>query len=233
MPTNRDECPRLLALAVHEFRTPVTVVAGYVRMLLKLQGPNLDEQARKMLEEAEKSCARLSGLIAELSDLSIFEAGQRPLERRDVDLVPLVLEVAASVHEGADRQIRLDAAGGSARPVIEGDRSRLNQALMTLFTATIRERAEPGVMTARCGLEAAGDRPFAWVTVTPGDGAAPVEGFRAEEWGQFERWRGGLGFSLVMAREVIVAHGGTLYCGHGATARAACAVTFPVKESSC
>jgi phosphocarrier protein FPr len=66
-------------------------------MFLKLHGPNLDEQARKLLEEAEKSCARLSGLIAELSDLSNFEAGQLPLERRDLDLVPLVLEVAANV----------------------------------------------------------------------------------------------------------------------------------------
>jgi signal transduction histidine kinase len=233
MPTNRDECPRLLALAVHEFRTPVTVVAGYVRMFLKMHGSRLDEPSRKMLDETEKSCARLSALIGELSDLANFEAGHLSLERREVDLFPLVAEVAASVHEGADRDIRLAVSGPREPAIIDGDRPRLSQALSTLFTATIRERAEPGVMATRWGVEAADGRRTAWIAIAPGDAETPSDGFRAADWGPFEQWRGGLGFRLVMAREVIVAHGGALYSGHGSASRASCALTFPVKESSC
>ena len=52
--------PRAMSLAVHELRTPVTVVAGYLRMLIREQGGPLNEKQKKMLEEAERSCARIS-----------------------------------------------------------------------------------------------------------------------------------------------------------------------------
>ena len=67
--------------AVHEFRTPITVVAGYIRMLLKERAGPITDQQRKLLEEAEKSCGRLSALVAEMSDLSALEAGRRTFNR--------------------------------------------------------------------------------------------------------------------------------------------------------
>ena len=54
---------KILSLSVHEFRTPMTVVAGYIRMLLKDRAGPLSDQQRKLLEEAEKSCARLTALL--------------------------------------------------------------------------------------------------------------------------------------------------------------------------
>ena len=60
--------PKILSLTVHEFRTPMTVVAGYIRMLLKDRAGPLNDQQRRLLEEAEKSCARLTALVAEVSD---------------------------------------------------------------------------------------------------------------------------------------------------------------------
>ena len=46
-----DLLPRVMSLAVHELRTPVTVVGGYLRMLLREQAGPLTERQRKMLEE--------------------------------------------------------------------------------------------------------------------------------------------------------------------------------------
>ena len=67
--------PKLLSLSVHEFRTPLTVVAGYVRMLLKERAGPLSDQQRKLLEETEKSCGRMTVLLSELSDLGRLEGG--------------------------------------------------------------------------------------------------------------------------------------------------------------
>ena len=50
---------QLLALAVHEFRTPVSVVGGYLRMLQRDSDSPLADRHRKMVEEAERSCARI------------------------------------------------------------------------------------------------------------------------------------------------------------------------------
>ena len=78
--------PKLLSLAVHEFRTPMTVVAGYIRMLLKERAGPLTEPQRRLLEEAEKSCGRLSALLAEMSDLSGLEGGTAPFNRAPLDV---------------------------------------------------------------------------------------------------------------------------------------------------
>src|SRR3972149_4627100 len=91
--------PRLLALSVHEFRTPVTVVAGYIRMLLKDRAGAITDQQRRLLEEAEKSCGRLSAIISEMSDLSNLEAGTAPFNRTSVDLRPLLAETIAALPE--------------------------------------------------------------------------------------------------------------------------------------
>src|SRR5262245_20581185 len=54
-----NQYPQLISLAVHEFRTPASVVGGYLRMLQRDPENPLTDRQRKMVEEAEKSCTRL------------------------------------------------------------------------------------------------------------------------------------------------------------------------------
>ena len=61
-----ESYPRLISLAVHELRSPAGVVSGYLRMLQRDTETPLSERHRKMVTEAEKSCARLVALITEL-----------------------------------------------------------------------------------------------------------------------------------------------------------------------
>ena len=73
---------KVLSLSVHEFRTPMTVVAGYIRMLLKDRAGPLTDPQRKLLEEAEKSCGRLTALLTEVSDLSNLEGRLNTAQRQ-------------------------------------------------------------------------------------------------------------------------------------------------------
>ena len=95
---------RLLGLAVHEFRTPLTVVAGYIRMLLKDRAGAVTDQQRKLLEEAEKSCARLTALLVEMSDLANLENDKAPFNRSAVALGPLLKEVVEGLPPLPDRR---------------------------------------------------------------------------------------------------------------------------------
>src|SRR5207253_1746288 len=90
--------PQLLSLAVHEFRTPATVVGGYLRMLQKDVQPPLDERQKKMVDEAAKSTARIVEIIAEMSDISKLDSGDAAVRREPFDLFTVVR----------------DAGGGSA-----------------------------------------------------------------------------------------------------------------------
>src|SRR5215470_4798049 len=98
----------LLSLAVHEFRTPIGVVGGYLRMLQRDTVSPLDERHRKLVTEAEKSCARIVALIAELSEIGKLDAGVLTVSRDPVDLFALAADVAEHVHEARDRSVRFE-----------------------------------------------------------------------------------------------------------------------------
>ena len=87
----------------------VTVVAGYLRMLLREQAGPLTEKQKKMLEEADRSCGRLGALVAEMSEFGKLEGGEVAFARQDFDLAALAAELASGLHEGEDRGVRLEA----------------------------------------------------------------------------------------------------------------------------
>ena len=116
MPTPASEAYRqLISLAVHELRTPIGVVSGYLRMLLRDTDEPLTPRQRKMIDEADKSCMRMAAMIAELSDVGKLDAGIITLAQQSLDLVPLIAEVVSQVHEASDRDGPLDASGRRRR----------------------------------------------------------------------------------------------------------------------
>src|SRR5215813_10542086 len=117
--------PKILSLSVHEFRTPMTVIAGYIRMLLKDRAGALTEQQRKLLEEAEKSCGRLSGLLAEVSELSNLEAGTAPFNKQQTDLRAAVRTAVEQLPPLPDREIGIDVQVPEGSASIQGDPVRL------------------------------------------------------------------------------------------------------------
>jgi signal transduction histidine kinase len=227
MASDRDLFPRALSLAVHELRTPITVASGYLRMLLREQAGPITDKQRKMLEEADKSCARIGALIAEMSELGRLEDGHLTLRQVPFDLGALVVEVASSMQEGKDRGVRLETHVPG--PVmVTGDRTRLATAIGALIYAALRERGEPGVITVECS--ALPDTSQTWAVVTIGDQAhasSLADAARTTP-PPFDEWRGGLGLALPVGRRVIEAHGGAVWSAPGGNAGAASALRLPV-----
>src|SRR5258707_15735874 len=119
--------PKVLSLAVHELRTPMTVVAGYIRMLLKDRAGPLTDPQRKLLEEAEKSCARLTALLTEVSDLSNLEGGTAPFNRQAADLNRSLREAVEHLPPLPDRDVAVDLQLASESAPLEADHVRLTQ----------------------------------------------------------------------------------------------------------
>lgn len=227
MAVEHNHLPRALSLAVHELRTPVTVVAGYLRMLLKEQGGPLSDKQRKMLEEAERSCGRIGALVSEMSELGKMESGDVGLARQPFDLAALVVELASGMHEGDDRGVQLSVRGADTPLNVVGDRARLGAAVRALLHASLRERGEPGVILAACSA-VDGAHPAAILAI--GD-ETTVQALAdtAAAGAPFDEWRGGLGLALPVARRVIEAHGGTLWSAPGDRPRAGSALRIPLR----
>jgi signal transduction histidine kinase len=231
MTVEQSVLPRAMSLAVHELRTPVTVVAGYLRMLLREQAGPLSEKQKKMLEEADRSCSRLGALVAEMSEFGKLEGGELALAHQDFDLATVVVELASGLHDGEDRGVHLEAnvsiPAGMKEITVTGDRARIAAAIRALMQSAVRERVEPGILSVRCSVATDRER---WAVVAIGDGAIVPEMERAalEPPASFDEWRGGLGLALPVARRVIEKHGGAVWCAPGPDSRATAALRLPL-----
>jgi signal transduction histidine kinase len=211
MPSEHTAFSRAMSLAVHELRTPVTVTAGYLRMVLREQAGPLSDRQRKMLEEAERSCGRINALITEMSELGRLTAGELTPPAVTFDLAALVSEMASGMHEGSDHGIHVEVRAPSP-VVVAGDRTRLGATVRALVHAALRERVEPGAVVVACATVVDGERP--WGVVTIGEDAllpALADAARAAAPPSFDEWRGGLGLALPVGRRVIEAHGGAVW----------------------
>jgi signal transduction histidine kinase len=200
--------PKLLSLAVHEFRTPITVVAGYIRMLLKERAGAVTDQQRKLLEEAEKSCGRLSALVTEMSDLSALEAGTAALNRGQVALAAIVTEVIGALPELADRPITVELRQVGSPATVNGDATRLRLAMTSLIMALRRELITSDRLIVRIS---AGNGAGSVVAIGDPERVDGVAEADPASLTPFNEWRGGSGLSLAIARRIIGQHGGALY----------------------
>lgn len=199
--------PKLLSLSVHEFRTPMTVVGGYIRMLLKDRAGPLAEPQRRLLEEAEKSCARLSELLTEVGDLAHLEDGRAAVSRQLMDLGEALSGAIDRLPPLPDRTVEVRLERDDAPAPVEGDPSRLPRALSSIIVALRREIVTDGPLIVRLRRRAAGGRPMHEIAVGEPETIALFDQ-AGDALATFDEWRGGCGLSLPVARRVITALGG-------------------------
>jgi signal transduction histidine kinase len=200
---------RLLALAVHEFRTPVTVVAGYISMLLKDRAGPLNEQQRRLLEESAKSTARLSALIAEMSDLASIEEGKATFNRATVDFGSVLNDAIAALAPVTDREVTISVSNQAVGATVHGDATRLKTALSAVLHALRRELVTSTELAVRVRREAQNGGRILYIAIADDERVETVD--RSTQLGRFDEWRGGCGLSLALARRILDRHDGTIW----------------------
>jgi signal transduction histidine kinase len=202
--------PRLLSFSVHEFRTPLTVVSGYVRMLLTDRAGPLNPQQRNLLELVEKSCGRLSDLLAELSDLARLEAGTAPMNPKPSDLRVILKDAIDQLPPMPDREVAVTLRTGSGSSAVQADAKRLAQAVRAIVGALRRELVMSDELLVRETRDSAGGSPRHRILI--GD-EQTIEAITANEdhLPAFDEWRGGSGMGLAIARWVLNAHGARIW----------------------
>ena len=208
----------LISVLAHDLRTPLTVMRGYVQLLLRSaerQGQQADLQNA---QRADAASQRLQDMIADLLDTSRLEQGMFAVSPVPVDLSALVGETAELVR-GAGGAVDLTAPDGLVLPA---DPERLRQILLNLLS-NAQQHSPPGcpvhVVVATEGEEAV------VVVADKGPGISPaLAPTLFERFARGERSTG-LGLGLYLARGLAQAHGGTLTVsstpGQGATFRLA------------
>ncbi len=223
--------PKLLSLAVHEFRTPVTVVSGYLRMLLRERAGPVSDSQRRLLEEAEKSCARLSALIGEMSDLGQLLDGRQSLSHAPADLRAMLTEIHAAT-PAADDQAGVVLENSAAALEVSGDAARLRRTLESVLFALRREIIDGSDLVISATRRPKNDGAVAWIAFGTPEVSALLREASADDLGPFDEWRGGCGLALPLARRVIEMHGGRLLALAGERQKAGGVIELPLRTAA-
>jgi signal transduction histidine kinase len=218
---------KLLSLTVHEFRTPLSVVAGYLRMLLKERAGPLSEQQKHLVEEAEKSCARLSALVAEVSELSGLEGETPAFTSSPVDLRAIVQEAIEALPALPDRIVSVELRMDGDAPRVRGDAPRLRKAVAAVIAALRREVVTTDRLVVAGRAAGSGMEASAILAIADPERIEALASADPSALTTFDEWRGGVGLSLAIARRVLNAHGARSWSPVEGT-RGGAVIAFPV-----
>jgi signal transduction histidine kinase len=197
----------------HELKTPLTSLRMAVYLLLeKTLGPLAPAQ-REMLESARDDADRLLRILDSLLDLARLEAGASALERRRVAVGTLLAaaadEARAFVSAAGQKLVVREEPGVGDVDVEAG---RLRHVFINLLSNA--SKYSPAGATITLGAEPAPGGFVRFSVSDQGVGIPPEALPRIFD--RFYRVPGqakpGAGIGLAIAREIVVAHGGTIAC---------------------
>ncbi len=197
----------------HELKTPLTGLRMAVYLLLEKSLGPLEPRQIEMLESARDDADRLIRILDSLLDLTRLEAGTSALERTPVEVGVLLRGVAAEARAfiaaaGRSLEVREDPGLGT----VNVDANRLRHVFINLLSNAAKYSPEGG--TIRLGASPAPDG-YVRFSVHDSGAGIPAEAV-ARLFDRFYRVPGqsqpGAGIGLAIAREIVVAHGGTIAC---------------------
>jgi signal transduction histidine kinase len=193
----------LAAVIGHELRTPVTIVKGAVRTLAR-RGAAMDEEARaSILDATARNLDRLERLVEDLLFLASVDDRPTSVRRERLDIADLVDSLAGG-------RVRVHRPRGPV--LITADGGKLRHALRHLVDNALKHSDDDVVVAVH---ELPDDVEIAvtdhGVGIFSGDVPTLFRRFHQLD-GSSTRATGGAGLGLYVARRVVEAHGGRVWC---------------------
>ncbi|MBV8611850.1 MAG: HAMP domain-containing protein [Singulisphaera sp.] len=202
----------MVSTVSHELKTPLTSLQMAVHLLLEeVVGPLTSKQIELLLA-ARQDTDRLLAMINDLLDLTRLEQGRLTLDTHPVasaDLVAEAVERFRSRAEDAGVNLKGDVAFGL--PPVLVDRERVGHVFDNLIGNALAHTGRGG--TIRVAASDDGDV-VRFLVEDTGEGIPPEHlGHIFEKFYRVpgSRSGGGAGLGLAIAREIVVAHGGTIH----------------------
>jgi len=130
-----------ISMASHELRTPVTVIRGYVTMLIEdAQNLSIKEEALQYLSVIKTSTERLSNLIEDLLNVSRIEQGRMKIDIHPTDAWLMVESVTNQfMVQAKEKNIILSCTKETElKSIIDIDKDRFEQVLINIIGNAIK-----------------------------------------------------------------------------------------------
>ncbi len=223
-----------ISIVSHELRTPLTSIKNSLDILHSGRCGEVTSASDKFLSMAKRNVQRLSGIINDLLDLSKIEAGKMDFHFSKIDVHNVIEYVKSTfVNVAKEKGLSLCADETLDLPFVYADSQRLEQVLTNLVSNAIKFTPSGKNITIKsqlinakdvkidnCFKELAKklDGDYIMVSVLDeGIGIAEENLLRAfDKFAQIEnslsRKVGGSGLGLPIAKQLIEAHNGIIWC---------------------
>ena len=210
----REKKRVLAALVVHDLRSPLAAVQGYLQLLREEVAidPSASPKALGYIDDAHLLLGKALGLVATILDVDELEDGMLIAERAPVKLLELVDRARGGNRAHFEvRQLQLEIAV-DPELVVSIDKDLFGRVLENLVDNSIRYAPRGG----RCVIAATRDERGLEIAIGNNGPAVPVGDrdaifgryFQVERRRQSARANRGLG--LYFCRLAVEAHGGTI-----------------------
>jgi PAS domain S-box-containing protein len=199
-----------------DFRSPLTAIVGYLR-LLKMEGLGpLAPSQRDAVESADKNAHRLSDLVDDLLDLSRLDPGSVPLDFQELSPESLVDQALESLKPLADnKEIRLVKESTPGRIMV--DPAKFSRVLSHLLGNSIKF-TQPGGLVTLGSLPWKEGQHTGWLFFVKDTGVGIPEEELERVFDHFYRMddtinsaSSGSGIGLAISRRIVEAHGGRIW----------------------
>lgn len=198
----------------HELSTPLTPLAGYLKILQSDKLGPLAPQQKKVLDSMALAVTRLTRIIDNLSDFASLQAGHASMNPGTVDPDQLVADAVEEVRSAIrDARLHVETKPSRSGP-IQADARKLRQAVANVVGNAVKFSPHGGEVL----IEVLRDEGRLRIAVyDQGPGIPPGDAQRVfEPFFHASRARGeearqpGSGLGLPVARRILEAHGGRI-----------------------
>lgn len=205
-----DSQRRFVGDAAHELKTPLTAMKGNLEVAL--QRDRSTEEYREIVSTSLGQVERLARLVKSLLTLTQFSGEHPPIDLKPVLLEPLLKELVSELAILAEDKGCLLTAHLQDVPEVLGDTGQLKQLVINVLDNAIRHTPPGESVTVT--LQSSADHVVFTVEDT-GSGIATdhlphifERFYRADR--ARDRESGGTGLGLAIAKEIVLAHHGTI-----------------------
>lgn len=223
-----------ISIVSHELRTPLTSIKNSLDILMSGRCGETTQAADKFLSMAMRNVQRLSGIINDLLDLSKIEAGKMDFNFAPTNINTVIGYVKSALSEVAKTKgLNLITSEAENLPEITADAQRLEQVLTNLVSNAIKFTPENKTIKISSSLVNSKDikineyfkdsiklKDVDYIEVCVEDegiGIAEKDLLHAfDKFAQIEnslsRKAGGTGLGLPIAKQLLEAHRGAIWC---------------------
>jgi signal transduction histidine kinase len=152
-----SEKDEFVSMVSHELRGPLTIMKGWVEMILEGRFGELTEQQDDYLTISRNNIERMFAIVEDLLTVSKAESGRLDMIPEQVSIAEVIGELAVGVEQIVeDRGLRLDVELEPDIPSIEADRHRVEQVMTNFLSNAIKFTPEGGTVTMRARTDDGG-----------------------------------------------------------------------------